>query len=389
MRKGKKFFQVVGALLLALFLTTGLVPVYGDELDKLRQQQKKATEEIKKYQNLINTKNKELKSLSQQLRDLDSSIATVEKELEKLEDQLSTTQTKLAQTQQELNIAEAELAERSEIFSQRLVAIYQNGDVDLLEVLFSSTSITDFLVRFELLSRIAEQDMELLKAIEAQKAQIEQHKAELEERRQELAGLKSRAETKRAELAAQRKAKEELRVQIATEKEAAEKALAEQEKTSQEIAQRIKAIQAQRQKQQNTQTASRNLGGRFAWPVPGYSRITSDYGTRVHPVLKVKKLHTGVDVGAPSGAKVVAAEAGTVIIAGWFGAYGNTVVVDHGNNTSTLYGHLSAVSVKVGEQVTRGQQVGKVGSTGLSTGSHLHFEVRINGDPTNPWDYLK
>lgn len=395
---GKRLYQVLGFLVLAFFLATSLVPVYGSELDKLRRQQQKSAQEIKRYKNLINAKNKELKSLSQQLRELDSSIASVKAELEKLEDQLSVTQAKLAQTQQKLNKAEADLAERSEIFANRLVAIYQNGDVDFLEVLLSSTSITDFLVRFELLSRIAEQDMELLKSIEAQKERIEQHKAELEARRNEIASLKSRAEEKRAELAAQRKAKEELRVQIATEKEAAEKALAEEEKASREIAERIRVLLAQRNRSNRSNNSSNNSSnksiqltgtGRFAWPAPGYQHITSDYGYRLHPVLGVNKLHTGVDISAPSGAKVVAADSGTVIIAGWFGAYGNTVVVDHGDNIATLYGHLSEVKVKVGDQVERGQQIGNVGSTGLSTGPHLHFEVRINGDPTNPWSYLK
>jgi murein DD-endopeptidase MepM/ murein hydrolase activator NlpD len=126
------------------------------------------------------------------------------------------------------------------------------------------------------------------------------------------------------------------------------------------------------------------VGGDFLWPVPGYKKVTSEFGERVHPILKTKKLHTGMDIGAPSGTNVVAANAGRVMKAGWNDSYGYLVMIDHGGGIVTLYAHNSSLLVSDGDIVTRGQVISKVGSTGMSTGPHLHFEVRINGEYQDP-----
>ena len=130
------------------------------------------------------------------------------------------------------------------------------------------------------------------------------------------------------------------------------------------------------------------IGGIMAWPIPGYTRITSQYGMRTHPITGVYKLHTGVDVGAPIGANFIAANDGVVTKASYNGAYGNMVIIDHGGGVSTLYAHGSEIVVQAGQQVKKGDVVLKVGSTGYSTGAHAHFEVRINGQPVNPMDYI-
>ena len=130
-------------------------------------------------------------------------------------------------------------------------------------------------------------------------------------------------------------------------------------------------------------------GGRFAWPVPGSQRITSYYGYRIHPVYKTKKFHTGIDVGAGYGLAIVAAGDGVVTMATTNGGYGKCVIINHGSGITTLYGHCSTLLVSVGDKVTKGQTIAKVGSTGVSTGPHLHFEVRVNGSTTDPLQYLK
>ncbi|WP_227762334.1 murein hydrolase activator EnvC family protein [Zhaonella formicivorans] len=379
----KKLIMVVLAL---AFLGTSILPVYGDELDNLRKQQRETDREIRAYKNLISAKKRELRSLAAQLQDLEENIAATEKDLDELQNQLVAAQGKVAAAEQNLQEAEAALEERNRIFANRLVEIYKNGDVNFMEVLLSSTDLTDFLVRFELLSKIAEQDMEMLKSIEAEKERIAAYKKELEERRDEIKALKSRTEEKQASLEERKQEKEKLQAQISNEKEAAERALAEEEQASREIAKKIREIQA---RLNSNKKSTKYMGGKFAWPTPGYDRITSDYGYRIHPILKTKRMHTGVDIAAPSGAEVVAAEKGTVVFVGWFGAYGKTVLVEHGSNITTMYPHLSAYSVKEGDTVARGDQIGKVGSTGLSTGPHLHFEVRVNGEPVNPWNYLR
>ena len=130
-------------------------------------------------------------------------------------------------------------------------------------------------------------------------------------------------------------------------------------------------------------------GGAMAWPVPGYSRITSPFGMRTHPITGVYKLHTGTDISAPIGANFIAANSGIVIKAGWNNAYGNMVIIDHGGGVSTLYAHGSEILVQVGQTVQKGDPVLKVGSTGYSTGPHAHFEVRINGEYVNPMNFVK
>ena len=130
-------------------------------------------------------------------------------------------------------------------------------------------------------------------------------------------------------------------------------------------------------------------GGKFAWPVPSSGRITSNYGYRVHPVHKTKKFHSGLDIGAPYGTDIVAAADGTVTLATVNGGYGKCIIINHGSGISTLYGHNSSLLVSSGAKVTRGQVIAKAGSTGVSTGPHCHFEVRINGATTDPLQYLK
>lgn len=158
--------------------------------------------------------------------------------------------------------------------------------------------------------------------------------------------------------------------------------LDELEAESEKIAEEIRRLE-------KSDTTGYQGSGKFKWPTPGYTRITSPYGMRTHPILRTKRMHTGIDIGAPKGANVVAAENGKVIFAGWNNAYGQTVIISHGGNITSMYAHLTSYSVKVGQEVKKGAVIAKVGSTGWSTGPHLHFEVRKNGNTIDPMPYLK
>jgi murein DD-endopeptidase MepM/ murein hydrolase activator NlpD len=136
------------------------------------------------------------------------------------------------------------------------------------------------------------------------------------------------------------------------------------------------------------QSSKKYIGGELSWPAPGYYKITSQYGYRNHPILKKKKLHTGIDIAVPKNSNVIAANSGKVIYSGYYGGYGNTVIIDHGGKISTLYAHNSKLLVKVGDEVEKDKVISKSGSTGLSTGPHLHFEVRENGQHVDPLKYL-
>lgn len=375
--------KVLAICLAFLFLILAFVPVYGGEMEELRGQQQQVDRQIQEHRQTIQLKNKELKSLSEQMGELNRSITSVEKDLDTLHHQLTTAIDQVEQVQGELKEAEQDLAERTDIFKKRLVEIYYHGDVSYMEVLMESTSMTDFLVRMELLQKIAEHDMKLLDQIEQEKLAIEEKKAQLEVERDKIAQVKKETETKKNRLAEQQQEKANLVDALKHEKDAIERALAEEEEASRKLASKIREIQAR------LASDRKFAGGKLAWPTPGNTRVTSEYGMRFHPVLKQNRMHTGIDIAAPRGAKIIAADHGQVIFVGPFGAYGNTVVVDHGSSITSMYAHMSAFTVNEGDEVLRGDQVGKIGTSGLSTGPHLHFEVRQNGEPINPWPYLK
>jgi murein DD-endopeptidase MepM/ murein hydrolase activator NlpD len=379
--------KTIGCGLLLLFLFS-VVPVYGSQLTDLQKQQRQTKQTINSYKKEINVKTKQIKTVTQQMAALDQDIQATEADIQHLQSQLSTVQGKVAVASENLKQTKVQLNDRTEIFSKRLVAIYEGGQVDYLDVLTASTSFTDFLVRFELLSNIAKQDMSLLDTIEKEKAKVEDYKSQLEDHQQEIEGIKVDTEDKQASLEVSKEEKAKLQDQLSAEKEQIEQALAEEQQSSNDIAKKIREIQAKLNKNK-TKPAQKYTGGQFNWPMPSSSRITSPFGYRVHPVLHVKKLHTGIDISCSSGSTVQAAAKGTVVFAGWFGAYGNTVLIEHGSSITTLYGHLSSISVKEGESVSKGDNIAKSGNTGLSTGPHLHFEVRVKGDPVSPMPYLQ
>ncbi|HBT20864.1 MAG TPA: peptidase M23 [Peptococcaceae bacterium] len=393
---GKKSRYIAGVTLAVFLLSCAgiITPTSGSELSEMRESQRKVQEEIRDQKEKLKDKEVEEKTLWAQLQNLNSDIEKTENELKDIRGKVEDVEENIAETEKELEKAEERLQERIDIFSVRLKEIYQSGSVNFLEVLFEATSFRDFLVRFHLLEKIAEQDMKLLDEIEKERDKISRKKVELEEQKRELAQLERATRIKREELAQQKNEKENLLADLRTEKATIEKALEELEQASNAIAAKIRAIQARRSSSPGGSSGSApgaggGFGGVLSWPVPGYSGVTSDFGLRVHPILGTRKMHTGIDISAPMGAGVYSAGSGVVIYAGWFGAYGNTVVIDHGGGISTLYGHLSSISVREGQSVGNQDRIGSVGSTGLSTGPHLHFEVRVNGDPVSPWGYLR
>ncbi|MCR4420442.1 MAG: peptidoglycan DD-metalloendopeptidase family protein [Clostridia bacterium] len=404
--KGMRILMAVLGILVLLTTATG----WAGELDELKERQEEVSRQIEQYRRYIAEKQSEIKDLNRQLAELDRKIEQAEDKLAELEQALATAEVELQQAEQALEQAEADLAraekelaeaqaayeERVEIFMDRLRSMYKQGSLDYLEVLLGSASFTDFLVRFDLVQKIAEYDAELVRDLEARCRDLEARKADLEVRRQDIAArkadlearkariasLKGQTETQKQTLEGHQKEKAALRAQAEEEKRRAERALAAEEEASRKLAAKIRELEGQRGK-------TPFVGGRFAWPVPGYYSVSSDYGWRIHPILGGRRFHSGIDIPAPTGTRVVAAAEGEVIFSGWYGGYGNAVVISHGGNVTTTYGHLSRISVGEGQQVKQGQEVGRVGNTGLSTGPHLHFDVREGGEPVSPWSYLR
>jgi len=371
----------VSILLAMLLLIVMIMPVYADELSDQQDILDEINQKLDQQQNNLNQATRTEKSIMGQVRGIEGQVNQTEAELDSLEARIGYLQNSIKTTQKQVAQQQKDLDKQTKMLADRLVIIYEQGESTYLEVLLGSNDIRDFITRFEMLSTIVSQDKDLIEVINVKKQDLDNKLADLEVQQRELQVAQDSKEIKKLQLAGQLDSKKKILSSVQSEKEAYAQAVAELEQASAEAQAIILRLQGKN-------PGSAMGTGKFTWPTPGYRTITSPYGMRYHPILKTNKLHTGEDVGAPMGATIVAADAGSVIFAGWLGAYGNAIIIDHGNGLSTLYGHQSRLLVSQGQNVTKGQTIGKVGSTGWSTGAHLHFEVRKNGSPVNPSAYV-
>ena len=268
--------------------------------------------------------------------------------------------------------------------SSRLRAMYMQSESSALGVLITSKSISDFASRKALLERIANRDRLLFAEAKRLRDAVASRKKQQDAVVAKIADLRRRQQASQDNLELARVEKKRLVSRLEKEQSLLEKELDAMEAQGRAIESQIAAYQ--RRSQRGTNTYVVPFVGNFARPVSG--RVTSGYGMRRHPILKRSRMHTGIDFGAPSGTTIRAAAPGVVITAGSMRGYGNTVIIDHGGGVSTLYGHCSRLFVSSGRRVKKGERIAAVGSTGLSTGPHLHFEVRVNGRPVNPMSKL-
>lgn len=367
-------------LLLALIFTFNFIQVYADSVDDLKKKQKNLNEQIKNTQNEIKAIEQQTKDVSKQIADLDVKMDNATNELDKVEKELENLEINIEKTTAELKEAEENIGDKKDTFNKRLRVMYKNGNVGYLEVLLSSANIKDFLSRQDMIKAIAKHDTELIEYMKEQRDIIDTKKTELEMQKNAVQVSKTKLEVRRRDLAKATREKEDLMGRLQKDKAAYEKEYDKLNDYAKEIESQIVKLQRK---------TGPYSGGTMAWPVPGYSRISSPYGYRIHPVFKTKKLHTGIDIPAPTGTSITAAQGGTVIYSGTLGGYGKTIMLDHGGGIVTLYGHNSSLVVKEGQEVKKGDTIAKAGSTGVSTGPHCHFEVRKNGAYVDPIPWLK
>lgn len=372
-------FKAIIALILSFTLAFSVFS-WADTptMDSLKKQNEEIRKQLEKTQKSIDQKKAEKKAVSKLVEELDNKLQLTEKELDNIEQQLVILESQAAITKRELDRATQDADAQKVLLKKRVRIMYETGSVGYLSVVLDATSFGDFITRVDFLKKIVDYDIALLKNMKTYRDNVAQKKAQFQSEIEEKELVKQQIGAKKDEVTQARadrsKALTELTKDL-KELERLEDKLLEQSK---EIEKLIVAAQS----------SGKYTQGKIQWPVPSTTRITSPYGYRIHPILKTKKLHTGIDIGAKSGSTVVAGNDGTVIYSGYYGGYGNTVIIDHGGKISTLYAHNSKLLVKVGDKVKRGQTISKVGSTGLSTGPHLHFEVRVNGQHTNPMNYL-
>jgi murein DD-endopeptidase MepM/ murein hydrolase activator NlpD len=290
-------------------------------------------------------------------------------------------------------------------FRSRVRDMEENGFITYLEIIFDSTSFADLLARIDFVADIMRADENAYNALQEARAETEAAKAELEDTRAELYVEEENLEVKIAELEEQLNEANQLIYDMENDLEShrALHALVreEEDRVLREINAAVAELERQRERERQRRAAAaraagnRNTAGggtavvgtgEFVRPTAG--RVTSPFGMRRHPVHGDMRMHNGIDIGAPHGQAIVAADSGTVVTSQFNASYGNFIVISHGNGVSTLYAHLSTRQVSVGDTVTRGQRIGLVGSTGVSTGPHLHFEVIVNGTRVNPMRWL-
>jgi murein DD-endopeptidase MepM/ murein hydrolase activator NlpD len=364
----------------------GPVSIYAqtieEELEQLHQEQeeldekiKKTTESEKQYKNEVAQVEQELLGALSELDELNNRLARAKSEFDR-------TTIEMVLKEEELKKIEEELEESIGILNKRVAAIYKNGKGNILEVLLKSEDFLDFISRLKLMNLFAEQDTQNILLIKEKrdatigiKKSIIDLREKQEEYKERVGELVADAEQKTGEIEGIYGEKQSLLSRTTANKNA----LIRMEKD-------LEIKEAELVRILESYKYGSAPSGKFMWPVAG--RVTSGFGNRIHPIFGVMRFHSGIDIAAPYGTLVKAADGGQIVQAGYFGGYGYSVMVYHGGGFATWYAHLSSINVSVGQFVERGQVIGLVGSTGWSTGPHLHFEVRINGSPQNPRGYL-
>lgn len=346
-----------------------------NQLDQLDAEKKQLEKELNSAKSQKNSAMAEKKTLDGQVQNLYSQIEVTNSLIAELAAQAE-------EKQQQADELQAQMDEKLVLFKQRMRASYEEGSISLLEVLFSAKDFSSMLSQMDIIESILDSDKKLIESLARDKAAAEEMRAEILDNKSQQEAAKASLVQKKSELDAKLKESDALLATINSN-------MSDYEAELKEIAAEEEKIEKELKKVLAALSASTYVGGEFIWPLPSaYQTITSRYGMRYHPTLHVNKLHTGTDIGAPNGTSIYAANSGTVITSTYNVAYGNYVVLDHGGGKATLYAHMSQRLVAKGDKVTQGQVIGKVGSTGYSTGNHLHFEIRINGSTVNPMNYF-
>ena len=301
----------------------------------------------------------------------------------------------ITKTEAELKAAQERLQSREKVFYKRVRDIYINGRLSYLDVVVGSKDFSDFANRMEMLKRILQADMELINTIKTEREEIASKKAKLEADRAKVLELEKVAQEKQSIINQKKAERQAVLERAMNDRDTAERAYNELMASSASITAMLQQRAAERAAAAAAASQGGGGGATTTWvqgtgqlAAPVNAPITSDFGWRIHPIYGTSRLHAGTDFGVDEGTPVHAADGGVVVEAGWISGYGYTVIIDHGNGMSTLYAHNSDVAVSPGQTVSKGQVVSYSGNTGGSTGPHLHFEVRINGEPTDPMGYL-
>ena len=378
----------VMALLMLLPMISMIISSAGavtqSEIDALKKEQQESQAKQEELKDQLAEAEAEQAAAQQKRQLLTEQLNAINAEIDNINAQISYYDGEIAQKEEERKEAEAREAEQYELFCQRVRMMEEQGTVSYWSILFNAEDFSDLLDRIADVDAVMAYDNEVMDQLIATREELERLQADLESARAEEQAAKEQQEAKKAEQQAKVAEAQALVDQINADVAEVNRQLDEESAAASEIQAEIakKQKQLEEERKQNNIVISSETG--YLWPLPGYYRLSSQFGYRIHPITGVAHSHTGIDIPASGGTPILAAKSGQVVTSAYHYSYGNYVVIDHGNGNSTLYAHMSSRAVSEGQMVTQGQVIGYVGTTGSSTGNHLHFEVRDNYTRVDP-----
>lgn len=377
----------IGATFLALsLLASGISPaaMADTKTEHIEQKKNDSEQKAKNAKDALQDVRAQKKSNEEMLLTLELQISRLEKEIHTLQTQIDATSAAAAQAAQEYKAASERVEKRDALLKSRVRAMYEADDMSYLDMLLSAENFSDLIERYSFLKLIGEQDAQILADNKRDRNIIEQKKKEIEQKLQSLTSMQAEKKKLSTSMQAQKKEREQVLAEL-------EKKETHLEDMADSHMQAAAHLSEELRKQMELSFPGGAAGsGELTWPVPSVHAMTSPFGMRIHPITGKRKLHNGIDIGAPQGTPIVAAGNGQVVFAGKMNGYGNTVIIAHGGGRSTQYAHIrdGGIHVSTGQIVTAGQPIAEVGTTGNSTGPHLHFIVYENGQAVNPIPYL-
>lgn len=384
-----------------VFTFTDSEPAYAVTNESIRQKEAeidKAKEEVKNLKsNLTDVEalkaelEKSKSDLAAYVTQLDNELSGIQAKIEQYNTLITEKEQQIADTTDELNEAIKQQEEQYAAMKKRIKFMYERGDTFYLEMLFSASGLSDMVNKADYIEALSQYDRNKLDEYVEIIEMVQLCKDELEAEKEVLDEAKLAVEAEETNVSSLIQEKEAQIYAVSADISSKEAAIKEYEtmiaQENEEIAALEKAV-AEEKARLEAENARKYNGGMFAWPCPSYTRISDEYGNRTHPILGIQQFHNGLDMAAPGGSAILAAYDGDVVAAAYSSSMGNYIMIDHGSGLYTIYMHCSALYVSKGQAVTKGQNIAAVGSTGRSTGNHLHFSVRLNGNYVSPWNYL-
>lgn len=362
------------------------VSVKADTKSDLEEKKAKAEKNKKEAQQALEDLKDTKASLEASVKKIDTQLSALQDVIDALAAEIAELEAEIAVTAVKLEEAKANEATQYDNMQKRIQFLYENGNMDYLEALLSAGSMNSILNRSEYVTEISRYDYNMLMQLIAIKHEIADYEQLLQTNKEAAEAKKADSEATQAELKDLQTRKEK---EIKATQSVIDDTLEDIEKYDKEVAKYDADLDALEQAAIAAGGGGNYSGGKLGWPCPASHRVTSGFGPRNTGIKGASRVHKGIDIGVASGSSVVAAEAGTVIASSYNSARGYYVMVNHGGGLTTLYQHCTKITAAVGQQVARGEEIAKSGSTGISSGPHLHFEVRLNGVPQNPLNYVQ